>query len=50
MPQPTDEEIKSFVALQRPKWNAHDQQGYLEAWKSIAKPRKLSGDKRISNH
>jgi hypothetical protein len=36
MPQPTDEEITNFVALQCEKWNARDKQGYLEAWKAIA--------------
>jgi hypothetical protein len=36
MPQPTGDEIKSFVALQCAKWNEHDRQGYLDAWKAIA--------------
>jgi hypothetical protein len=36
MPQPTDDEIKSFVTLQCAKWNEHDRQGYPNACKAIA--------------
>ncbi len=36
MSHPSPEEIKRFVTLQNEKWNAHDKEGYLEAWKSMA--------------